>query len=67
MNNAITIQAQVTVYNKTYTISFDNAKGLDLWTKEAGFPEAYGGRKSFVELTTTRDAEFFGIIDCVKA
>jgi len=67
MNATQTIQAKVTIYNKVYTITFETGAGLDNWVKESRYPEAYGGRKAFVELTTTRDAQLFGIVDCTKA
>ena len=62
-----TIQAQVTIYNKVYTVTFENGAGLDKWVNESRNAEYYGGRKAFVELTTTRDARLFGIVDCTKA
>ena len=67
MNIQTNIQAQVTVYRKTYTITFDNVEGLKKWELEANWPEAYGGRFDFVRLTTTRDAHLFGIVSCTKA
>lgn len=60
------ISVTVEVYRKQYTITFRSGAGLDRWKLEANNPQFYGGKKAFVELTTTRDAHLFDIKSCVK-
>lgn len=66
MIRSTTILVTVEVYRKQYTISFSSGAGLDRWKHEAKNPQFYGGKKSFIELTTTRDAHLFDIKGCVK-
>tara|TARA_Y100000592_G_C5393476_1_gene279415 strand:- start:164 stop:367 length:204 start_codon:yes stop_codon:yes gene_type:complete len=61
-----TIQATVEAYGKKYTFTFEDAEGLDTWKEHAQNTAAYGGKKSFIDLTSTRDAYLFGITNCVK-
>jgi len=67
LNISTTIQATATVYRKTYTITFKSTEGFNKWVRESRNPEFYGGKKAFIDLTTTRDAEWFGITGCVKS
>lgn len=67
MDITTNIQAQVTVYRKTYTITFEDATGLRAWQDESNHTQAYGGTFDFVRLTTTRDAHIYGITSCHKA
>ena len=67
MNIETLIQAQVTVYRKTYTNTFEDATGLRAWQNESNHTQAYGGTFEFVRLTTTRDAHIYGITSCTKA
>jgi len=67
MKISTNIQAQVNVYSKTYTITFEDAIGLIAWQNESKHAVAYGGKFDFVKQTTTRDAHIYGILSCTKS
>ena len=60
------ISVTVEVYRKQYTITFKTPKGMQKWMNESKHPEYYGGKREFLRLSTTRDAEYFHIESCVK-